>query len=299
MSKRTFLQTISAGVFLLCTVAQVTAIEVVKNPSTVIINAGGKPIVEYRFSDVPFKPYISQLYTPGGVAMLRDSPFDHKHHHSLMFAIGADGVDFWAELPKCGKQVSKKLETGDGSITHQLEWTATNGTPALIEERTIRIHRADGLNATLLTWQSKLQTPKDRGEIKLTGSHYFGLGMRFVTSMDKIGTFTNASGHTGDVVRGDERLALSKWCAYSAPAEGKMVTVAMFDHPANLRHPARMFTMLNPFSYLSATLNLWKEPFILKAGQSLELRYGVAAWDGKADSAEIEKAYQKWLTFNK
>lgn len=274
---------------------RVLALEVVKDQSTVKINSDGKPIAEYKFADVPFKPYVSQLYTPGGVAMLRDSPFDHKHHHSLMFAISADGTDFWAELPKCGKQVHKSLETGDGSLVHQLEWTATNGTTVLLEERIIKINKADDLNATLLTWQSNLKTPAGRDEIKLTGSHYFGLGMRFVTSMDKIGIFINSSGHTGDVVRGDERLTHSKWCAYSAPAEGKMVTVAVFDHPSNLRHPSNKFTMLNPFSYLSSTLNLWKEPFILKSGQPLELRYGVAAWDGKIDASAIEKVYQKWI----
>ncbi len=282
--------------FLILAINRVLALEVVKDQSTVKINAGGKPVAKYRFADVPFKPYVSQLYTPGGVAMLRDSPFDHKHHHSLMFAIGADGTDFWTERPKCGKQVHKSLETGDGSLVHQLEWTATNGTPVLLEQRIIKINKADDLNTTLLTWQSNLKNPAGRDEIKLTGNHYFGLGIRFVTSMDKIGTFINSSGHTGEVVRGDERLAPARWCAYSAPVEGKMVTVAVFDHPLNLRHPSNKFTMLNPFSYLSSTLNLWKEPFVLKSGQPLELRYGVAAWDGKIDASAIEKVYQRWIT---
>jgi hypothetical protein len=101
------------------------------------------------------------------------------------------------------------------------------------------------------------------------------------------------------VVRGTERLSPAKWCAYSAPAEGKMVTVAIFDHPANLRHPNRMFTMSEPFSYISATLNLWQEPFTLKAGEPLNLRYGVAAWDGKIDATKVEKTYQQWLSLNK
>ena len=42
-----------------------------------------------------------------------------------------------------------------------------------------------------------------------------------------------------------------------------------------------MFRMLDPFAYLSATLNLYKEPLEIVAGKPLELAYGVALWDGE------------------
>jgi hypothetical protein len=70
----------------------------------------------------------------------------------------------------------------------------------------------------------------------------------------------------------------------------------MFDDPKNPRHPAKMFTMSKPFAYLSATLNLWKEPMELKCGAELDLCYGVAVCDGKLGAAGIEKLYQRWLT---
>ena len=68
----------------------------------------------------------------------------------------------------------------------------------------------------------------------------------------------------------------------------------MFDGPANAR-PVRWFTMNNPFAYMSATLNLYKEPMTLEAGKPLALTYGVAACDGKKTAEEVEKLYQKWL----
>ena len=77
----------------------------------------------------------------------------------------------------------------------------------------------------------------------LSGIHYYGLGMRFLTSMDNGGRFFNADDKPGDVIGGDQRLTPTKWCAYTAKADGKPVTVAIFDHPANLRHPAKLFTM--------------------------------------------------------
>lgn len=287
---------LSLYITILLPLAQALALDVVKDQSTVKISSGGKPCIEYRFNDVPFKPYAAQLYTPSGIAMLRDSPSDHKHHHSLMFALAADGNDFWSEVPRCGKQSHKQIETDENGLTQQIEWISSEGKQVLTEERKIRVHQEKNMPATLLTWKSKLQAPAGRDEVKLTGSHYFGLGVRFVSGMDKIGTFLNSSGQTGEVVRGTERLVTAKWCACSGPAaEGKMVTVAIFDHPSNLRHPARMFTMSDPFSYISSTLNLWKEPYILKSGQPLNLKYGVAAWDGKIDAVQIEELYQQWL----
>jgi hypothetical protein len=255
--------------------------------AVVTIGSPGKPVMEYRHEDAPFKPYIAQLCSPKGVGVLRDSPADHKHHHGLMFAIAAGGVDFWAETPKCGKQVGRKLETRPDGFTQLLDWTAPDGKLILNEERTVTVQPGA---ATLLTWRSKLQS---KDEVTLTGSHYFGLGMRFIVEMDKIGAFINSASATGNVVRGTERLTAAKWCAYTA----NNVTVALFDHPSNLRHPARMFTMTAPFAYQSATLNLWKEPFTLK--EPLDLRYGVAVWDGVQSSEEIERLYRRWLKENR
>ncbi|HUU93592.1 MAG TPA: DUF6807 family protein, partial [Phycisphaerae bacterium] len=65
--------------------------------------------------------------------------------------------------------------------------------------------------------------------------------------------------------------------------------------PENPRHPATWFTMTAPFAYLSATLNLHREPMTLQAGQTLGLTYGVALWDGKTSADEIEKTYRRWL----
>jgi hypothetical protein len=113
--------------------------------------------------------------------------------------------------------------------------------------------------------------------------------------MDREGRHFNADGAEGQPVRGQERLVRSRWCAYTAKAEGKPVTVALFDHPENPRHPATMFTMTGPFAYLSATLNLSKEPLTVQADNPLTLRYGAAVWDGEIDAAAVQRVYQVFL----
>jgi hypothetical protein len=158
---------------------------------------------------------------------------------------------------------------------------------------------ADDVGATLIEWRSRLQTPSGKDSTVLTGNHYHGLGMRFLVSMDTDGRFFNADDKTGEIVRGDERLTPTKWCAFTAKADGKPVTVAIFDHPDNPRYPAKMFTMAKPFAYLSATRNEWKEPFVVKADKPLKLRCGVALWDGDVDKAAVERLYQRWLKMDK
>jgi hypothetical protein len=270
----------------------------------VTVQEGGRVLAQYRFRSVPFKPYLAQLATPSGINVLRDSPHDHKHHHGLMFALKAEGVDFWSETPQCGRQDHRSLELAhspDAAVAatvefgEELDWTGADKTPVLRENRKLCFYRTADLGATLLTWSTRLEPPSGKSEVHLAGSQYFGLGMRFLEPMDKVGQMLFADARQSEVDRAGHRLTRSNWCAYSAPLNGKPVTVALFDHPGNPRHPARMFTMTTPFAYLSATLNLWKEPLLVKAGEPLKLRYGVAAWDGAVEPARIEQLYRRWL----
>jgi hypothetical protein len=280
-------------------------IRIKRDASTVSIVADDRPILHYRYGDAPFKPYVKELFTPAGVQILRDSPHDHVHHRGLMFGIFVNGVDFWSERDVCGKQIHVALNAGQTntgsdsgrvSFAQQLAWTPPDtNRPLLAELRTIDVHADPGLGATLLTWCTRLEPAEGAEEVRLTGTHYDGLGMRFVESMDRVGSFQYASGEPGPIVRGTERVTPCKWCAYTAPAGGKPVTVALFDHPDNARHPAGMFSMLRHFAYLSATPNVWKEPLALKRGKPLELCYGVAVWDGEVDGESIEGLYRKWL----
>ena len=113
--------------------------------------------------------------------------------------------------------------------------------------------------------------------------------------MDAGSRFFNADDAPGEIVRGDERLTPTKWCAVTGNADGKPVTVAIFDHPQNIRYPAKMFTKAKPFAYLSATRNESKEPLTVAADKPLELTYGIAVWDGEVEKQTVEKLYQRWL----
>ncbi|MBN2313375.1 MAG: PmoA family protein [Sedimentisphaerales bacterium] len=262
-------------------------------------------VLRYPYRNVPFKPYVQELYTPGGVNILRDAPHDHLHHHALMYAIAVDGVNFWEEQKEPGRQQHRSFddvkinEPNDllcGGFTEQLDWINPRSREVMLKEfRTIEVGKLNDINATFLKWQSSFMAPENKDSVTLSGSHYFGLGMRFLVSMDTGGQFRNSAGRDGEVVRGDERITRANWCAYTAQADGKPVTVAMFGHPENLRHPTHWFTMSKPFAYLSATLNVYREPLKITAEQPLVLRYAVVLWDGKVEDDRIEQAYDQWI----
>jgi len=259
-----------------------------------------RPLLSYRYADVPFKPYADKLLSPSGVNILRDAPHDHLHHHALMLAFNVDSKNYWEEHKNAGTQRHLTIESvaqGESAgLAERIDWVDTKkDAVALEEERKLLVTSVDEPKATLLTWESAFSLPKGKDRAVLKGAHYHGLGMRFVESMDKDGVFFNADGADGKVVRGDEKLTPSRWCAYTAEAEGHRVTVAMFDHPDNPR-PALWFTMHTHFAYLSATMNLWKEPLELTGEAAMVLRYGVALLDGEAAPEKVESLYRRWVS---
>jgi sugar phosphate isomerase/epimerase len=275
------------------------ALRLQQDKNAISILAGERPVLEYRFTDVPFKPCVTRLWTPGGVQVLRDAPHDHLHHHALMYAVGVDELNFWEEAPpdKVGREMHRAFEdqgVGGARFAERLDWLGPDNKLLLAERRGIEVHPGADLGVTLLTWRTRFETPPGVASLKLTGRHYFGLGMRFVESMDRVGKIFQADASRDEVIRGTEHVVATKWIAYTAPVDGKPVTVAVFDHPGNPRHPAGMFRMLDPFAYLSATLNLYKEPLEIVAGKPLELAYGVAVWDGEVPAERVEGTYRRW-----
>ncbi len=278
--------------------------EIMAYPDAVSILVGDRQLLRYRYGDVAYKPYVDEFLTPGGINVLRDAPEDHKHHHGLMFAVKVDGVNFWEEHVAPGREqhrafssleVDKRGDRYVATFTEHIDWVNPGSQEVLLKERrTIQVPQVKDLGVSLLVWQSRFELPPGKKSATLTGAHYHGLGVRFLESMDTGGRFRNADDKRGETVRGDERLAPSTWCAFGAQADGKPVTVAMFGHPDNPRHPATWFTMAKPFAYMSATMKLHEEPLKILSGQPLVLRYGVALWDGPADNDQIEQIYQKW-----
>jgi hypothetical protein len=275
------------------------------SPPPIPLRATDGPVVAlWQKTPSPNKPYIAQLFAPGEkpVPLLDDSPADHFHHHGLMFALGVDATDFWAEkdTPNAGRQ--EVLETAaapaaDG-FDQNLRWLAADGTALVDESRRLRV-RATGNGADAvhwLDWQSTLTPAAGHEAVRLSGAHYFGLGMRFLPAWANQGEFIWADPATPPAV-GGEKVTTADWCAVRCAIEGRPVTVLMLAHPANPR-PGEWFTMSKPFCYLSATLNLKNEPFLLAKGQSWTLRYSLAVLSTPSDHSRLTDIAAAWKSSN-
>jgi hypothetical protein len=295
-------------------------LQLTMDANDVWVRAGESPVLWYRCGGVPFKPYVKELYTPGGVNILLDAPPDHLHHHGLMFAVAANGVNYWEETPTAGRQTHRDFTPVEFSAHYEgpgigypiacfgehAYWRSPSPWPPgvmLLELREMEVGRrltpGTGAPATVLAWKSELSVPGGKRPVVLSGSHYFGLGLRFPRSMDGTGQFLNADGKEGTIFRGEERLVRSNWCAYQVTADGKPVTVAMFGYPSNPRGPTLWFTMAKPFAYMSATLGLHEEPLKVPAGWPLVLRYCVAAWDRHILPGQIDAFYDEWTAVSR
>jgi hypothetical protein len=263
------------------------------------LQEGNSPVLQYKYRSVPFKPYAMSWFTPKGVNVLRDAPEDHKHHHSLMYAIMLGDINFWEEIPEAGRQLHRtfanvSVDPKRAGFTETLVWQGPKrGKIMLFEQRRLTHHLTDGGSARLLTWQSELKCPKGEEHVTLAGKIYHGLGMRFPVFMDKVGSFQFAQDETGAFDDGPHHLAQASWCAYTVADGEHPVTVAMFSAKENPR-PTLWFTMLEPFSYLAGTFDLSRNPITLEAGKTLTAKYGLAAWDGIVDNETVQALYEQW-----
>lgn len=262
------------------------------------LDSGDRAVAQYQPSAAPMKPYLKELFSPSGVEVTVDSPPDHFHHHGLMFAVGADAEDFWTEQPlgTLGREWPRAGETrvGTDRVAQILDWVDHQGHALVVEQREVRVQSAIRRGPNVLTWRTTL-APAGTNGVKLWGRHFFGLGLRFPADMDGKAKFILPAGTPGGrIVRSDETLRAAEWCAATGAIGGHPVTLAMWDHPQNSRRVV-WFTMTQPFSYLSATLNLETHPLDLKAGQKLPLCFGLAVFDGITDAEQIAQTREQWL----
>lgn len=268
--------------------------EITVRDGSVLVSKGQRQVLEYVFREGQYKPYVLQLFTPAGLNLLRDGAPDHLHHHGLMFGMEVEGINFWEEGQSPGRQVHKNIKPSATGFVESIDWIDQGQKQVLLsEERQIEVDVSTDLT-TLIFWKSKFTLASNRPTAKLSGTDYKGLGMRFIPSMDRSGTFMCGKTQFGQANIGDKQLIQAPWCAYTAEVNSKPVTVAMFSHPSNIR-PATWFLMMSPYVLFSATLSLNTTPIALSRDQPMILRYGIAVWDGKPSSDQIEELYKNWF----
>lgn len=280
-----------------------------------VIEIGGQPFAEYFYQDVP-KPFLYPVLGPSGVPMTRNWPMrdtpgedhDHPHHRSIWYAHGdINGQDFWSESDKAGKTVHEKfllIQSGPevGMVRSLNKLVAKDGRTVCTDERTFRFYNRSDQRL----FDFEITVRASEGAITFGDTKEGTMAIRLAESMrltlpknkPGAGHIVNSEGVRDNATWGKR----AKWCDYYGPVEGKIVGVAIFDHPSNPRHPTwwhvRDYGLFaaNPFGVhdfeksAAGTGNL-----TVPNGASITFRYRFFLHDGDEKQADVAGQYDRYL----
>jgi hypothetical protein len=294
--------------------AAAPGVQLLRQTDSVDILVGGALFTRFRYGDAWSRPFLHPLIGPHGDPVTRAYPVedvpgenqDHPHHKSLWVAWGdVNRTDNWSENPQGhAKQRLRELtacESGPvlGRIACLVDWVSEKGVKVLEEARELVIWNmpAGGRAIDLSVTFRATEGPVRFGDTKEGGI----CSIRVASSMDAsgAGTIANSYGGTNEAETWGKR---AHWCDYYGPVKGHTVGLAIFDHPANLRHPTywhvRNYGLMtaNPFG-LSHFLN---DPSLdgghrLEAGGTLAFRYRVFCHAGTTVEADVANRYHDFI----
>jgi hypothetical protein len=282
------------------------------------IEINGRPFSEYHFKGAS-RPFLYPILGPDGLALTRNWPMkeveaeerDHPHHRSFWYGHGeVNGHDFWSESDKAGKTVHEaftEIQSGPdtGVIKSKNQLVAKDGTIVATDERTLRFYsRTD---ARLFDFEITIHA--SHGDLTFGDTKEGTMALRLAETMRLKPNKDNVGKPTGHIVNsegqrdGDTWGKRAKWVDYHGPVAGKLVGVAVFDHPQNPRHPTwwhvRDYGLFaaNPFGLH----DFENQPagagdLKLKSGESLTFRYRFYLHAGDEMEAKVAQRYQEYAS---
>jgi hypothetical protein len=264
------------------------------------------------------KPYFWPVLGPGGVPMTRAWPMkdatpggtrDHPNHKSVWFGhgnvipgdgslSGGEGIDFWSEGSSCGRIVCTRASCLQNRIEAHCEWRTAQGQKILSDVR--RIQLFDLGSAQLFVFD--IQLLADVGPITFGDTKEGSFAVRVNDAIREYagGKIANAEGKVGEFNCWGRQSA---WCDYSGPIQGKIVGLAIFDHPENKYRAGwhcRGYGLLaaNPFgrSRTGFPATRGRRDLVhLAHGDQLNLRYGLLLHSGNAKDGKVAKYYDRFI----
>ena len=290
----------------------------------------GKAFTTYYFGPKSPKPYMAPLRSAQGTVVTRGFPMrtdipgerhDHPHHRGLFFAHGdINGIDFWGEgqptkasqtvngvyyptageLPT-GRTVFQKLDQvkshgKSGNVKAEFELVGPGG-KAMGAETQEYTFSGDASSRTIdcvFTLTANQGVP-----LKMVDTKEGTFAIRVVNGLTQPNLkMVNSEGKVGvDEIWGKR----ANWVDYSGEVDGESLGIAIFDNPANIKHPtywhARDYGLfaVNPFG----EHDFYHDPkrdgsVMIVKGESLTLRYRVLIHHGDAAEAQIAAAYTRY-----
>ena len=227
--------------------------------------------------------FIHPVYSPKGKVLTTPFPSDHLHQHGIMFAwtsgrIDGRKVDFWNSKKLEGKvEHVETVSVNDSKIIVKLRHIDLKGNKVVINE-TWEISKVDHPTHNVFDLKSTQNCVLKEG-LTIAKYHYGSLCMR------SIGGFTALTSEGKDRKAGNH--SKPQWVAFSGQVDGENCGLAGIQHKNNFRYPqaVRIHPQMPYFSFTPMV----HEGFKLEHGKPYVSKYRFVAFDGKVNSAELNK----------
>ena len=280
--------------------------------SSLALLNNGRVVWQFNFDKKQGKPYFHPVCLTGGTELTWHRPPDHPWHYGLWFSWKfINGLNYWEEDRKTGlsqgRTEIKSIEVTpnrdySARIAMQLSYHPPGQPAVLTESCSIGVGKPDKDGRYHIDWISSFtagtvdvlldRTPIPGEQGGQSWGGYAGLSVRVAKNISDW-HLTDSEGRKDLQAHGKK----ARWMNFGGlAAEGKEFSIAVFDHPDNLRHPSPGFVIMDPkvpFGYFSPAL-LFDKPYTLPAGRSFSLKYRILIHPGRAEKKMLD---DEWKSF--
>ena len=327
---------LSIGLMLAEAQAVPPKVEFVKGDNRIDILIGGKLFTSYLYANELTKPVLVPVRTPSGIEVSRREPLveieggsmDHEHHVGIFFAVDqVNGVNFWrnTSVPPQIRHVEVTQMAGGagaGRLSTTSHWIDDEEKIVLEEKRTMvflagehQDEYAIDLSIDLTARQAKVifeDIEEGMFAIRVADPLREGKGGGGVRpgqplpneSISGTGRYFSSN---GDETAEDCWGKRARWVALQGVKQGKVVGVAILNHPASINYPT--YWHVRGYGLFSANplgqgdfqrqSKYKKNPVMplrltLERGQTAHFRFLVIVYDGIRTREQIEERFRKF-----
>lgn len=316
--------------------AEPPTVNLIKGENRIDVVIAGEPFTSYLYGSNLTKPLLVPVRTPSGIEVSRRNPLteieggsmDHEHHVGIFFAVDlVNGVKFWNNT-SLSPQIRHKEITeiasgaGTGKLSAVASWVDENRQVLLEEKRTMLFIAGENENAIDLSIDLTAKCPNilfediEEGMLAIRVSDYLresdpeaspqpGKPLP-VESVSGTGRYFSSN---GDITAKKVWGKRARWVALQGVRQGKVVGVAILNHPASINYPT--YWHVRNYGLFSAN-PLGQADFqrqqprkyrknkviplrlTLEQGEKAHFRFLVIIYEGFRASEEIEERFRKF-----